>query len=163
MEDLATRALQALGITHAVTHTEIKLGRTGPQVIEVNARLGGWVEQLFQRAGAGSPLRDALEIALREYEPHPHVPEGVTMCYFPPLPPGTHKLRNAPQNSELARLPGVFRIDRFKNVDDDLDSRDGTFGRVMDVWIEASDHDQLRERFERVRDSLDSTLVFEPR
>lgn len=31
----------ALGFTDGVTHTEIKLSRTGPKVIEVNARLGG--------------------------------------------------------------------------------------------------------------------------
>ena len=38
---VAMAAHEALGITRGVTHTEIKLTRRGPRIVEVNARLGG--------------------------------------------------------------------------------------------------------------------------
>jgi hypothetical protein len=38
---ILARAHRALGFTHGWTHTELKLTSSGPQVIEVNGRLGG--------------------------------------------------------------------------------------------------------------------------
>ncbi|WP_338675881.1 ATP-grasp domain-containing protein [Streptomyces sp. SCSIO 30461] len=38
---VAAAALEALGITHGVSHTELRLTPQGPKVIEVNARHGG--------------------------------------------------------------------------------------------------------------------------
>ena len=43
--DCVDRALDALGVTQRVTHTEVRLTSSGPQVIEVNGRLGGSVYQ----------------------------------------------------------------------------------------------------------------------
>jgi biotin carboxylase len=50
VEDLAGRALRALGIRLGITHTEIKLTKKGPRVIEVNGRIGGHVAELYLRA-----------------------------------------------------------------------------------------------------------------
>jgi biotin carboxylase len=38
---VAVQALDALGITHGISHVELRLTPTGPRVIEVNCRLGG--------------------------------------------------------------------------------------------------------------------------
>ncbi|MFD8609393.1 ATP-grasp domain-containing protein [Streptomyces sp. NPDC059631] len=38
---VAAAALEAVGITHGVSHVEIRLTEDGPKIIEVNARLGG--------------------------------------------------------------------------------------------------------------------------
>ncbi|MDH2394150.1 ATP-grasp domain-containing protein [Streptomyces sp. HNM0663] len=38
---VAAAALRAVGITHGVSHVEMKLTASGPRLIEVNARLGG--------------------------------------------------------------------------------------------------------------------------
>ncbi|WP_371793021.1 ATP-grasp domain-containing protein [Streptomyces sp. NBC_01471] len=38
---IAAAALRAVGITHGISHVEMKLTSSGPRLIEVNARLGG--------------------------------------------------------------------------------------------------------------------------
>lgn len=44
----------ALGFTDGVTHTEIKLTRGGPKVIEVNARIGGGLIPYLNQLGGGA-------------------------------------------------------------------------------------------------------------
>ncbi|MBI4370361.1 MAG: ATP-grasp domain-containing protein, partial [Elusimicrobia bacterium] len=50
--DLAARASRALGLSEGVLHVEAKMTPSGPQIIEVNARMGGsyvrkWVEAVW--------------------------------------------------------------------------------------------------------------------
>lgn len=47
---LAADAVRAVGITSGLVHTELKLTATGPRVIEVNGRLGGFHAELYDRA-----------------------------------------------------------------------------------------------------------------
>ncbi|MEO6704200.1 MAG: ATP-grasp domain-containing protein [Jatrophihabitantaceae bacterium] len=54
----------ALAFTDGMTHTELKLTPTGPQVVEVNARLGGdLIPYLGQQATGIEPGRIAADIA----------------------------------------------------------------------------------------------------
>ncbi|MGW3197183.1 ATP-grasp domain-containing protein [Streptomyces sp. NPDC001118] len=58
---VAAAALEAVGITHGVSHVEIRLTEDGPKVIEVNARLGGdLIGELVRLAtGISLPLASA--------------------------------------------------------------------------------------------------------
>jgi biotin carboxylase len=53
----AAAAATALGISHGITHTEIKFTADGPRIIEVNARLGGHMGYVFELASG----RDVVE------------------------------------------------------------------------------------------------------
>ncbi|MBI3688108.1 MAG: ATP-grasp domain-containing protein [Actinobacteria bacterium] len=69
----ARRALAALGLAWGAAHTELRLGRTGPVVIEVNPRLaGGMIPTLVQLA-TGADLVDAVvgKAAGRTVRPRP--------------------------------------------------------------------------------------------
>jgi len=58
------RTHQALGFTDGMTHTEFKLGPSGPKVIEVNARLGGdLIPYLGQRVTGIEPGAVAAAVA----------------------------------------------------------------------------------------------------
>lgn len=59
---VASDALEALGITHGVSHTDLRLTPQGPKVIEVNARHGGdLIGELVRLAtGISLPLAAAL-------------------------------------------------------------------------------------------------------
>jgi len=73
----ATReALLALEVTSGVTHAEFKLTADGPRLIEVNGRLGGFVNDLVGRATGVSMVRLVLENALATSTP---VPERIDM------------------------------------------------------------------------------------
>ncbi len=61
---LAGAALTALGVRDGMTHTEIKLTKDGPRVLEVNGRLGGGVAALIRHATGQDPVAWALHAAL---------------------------------------------------------------------------------------------------
>lgn len=50
--DVLTRAHRAMGVTNALTHTEVMLTASGPRIVEVNARLGGdlipWLAESYR-------------------------------------------------------------------------------------------------------------------
>lgn len=69
---LTGAALRALGVAHGLTHTEVKLTPRGPRVIEVNGRLGGFVNELSTRAAGVDLVELAGRIALGE-RPEPAV------------------------------------------------------------------------------------------
>lgn len=64
MEDVAGRAIQALGITDGITHAEMKLTSRGIRVLEVGARMGGGsIRQVVRLATGVDLLELTLEIA----------------------------------------------------------------------------------------------------
>jgi hypothetical protein len=62
--NLTAMALGALGVRTGVTHTELKLTAAGPRIIEVNGRLGGFVEDLATSRGNGGLISLAAAVAL---------------------------------------------------------------------------------------------------
>jgi hypothetical protein len=73
---LADRALAALGVTDRVTHTEIRLTSAGPQVIEVNGRLGGYIKDLARTLSGANPVRYALDVAAGQEPDVPPLPSA---------------------------------------------------------------------------------------
>ena len=62
--NITAGALAALGVRTGLTHTELKLTEWGPRIIEVNGRLGGFVEDLASSHGNGSLITLACAVAL---------------------------------------------------------------------------------------------------
>ncbi|MEV7885163.1 ATP-grasp domain-containing protein [Streptomyces sp. NPDC002817] len=62
---VAAAALRAVGITHGVSHVEMRLTPSGPRLIEVNARLGGdRIGQLVHHATGVDLAAAAADLAL---------------------------------------------------------------------------------------------------
>jgi biotin carboxylase len=70
------RALSALGVVDRVTHTEVRLTSTGPQVLEVNGRLGGYVQGLCRALTGTNPVRMALAVAAGHAPRVPALPDA---------------------------------------------------------------------------------------
>ncbi|MET7751594.1 ATP-grasp domain-containing protein [Micromonospora sp. NPDC005367] len=62
--DLAIESAKALGVKDGVLHIEIKLTPSGPHIIEVNGRLGGFMRDLYSRALGIDLATYAVEVAL---------------------------------------------------------------------------------------------------
>ncbi|MFJ3303940.1 acetyl-CoA carboxylase biotin carboxylase subunit family protein [Streptomyces sp. NPDC086549] len=58
--ELVLGAHEALGIGDGVTHTEVKLGADGPEIIEINCRVGGHLNRLLRRRSSFDLVRQAL-------------------------------------------------------------------------------------------------------
>ncbi|MEH1098513.1 ATP-grasp domain-containing protein [Micromonospora sp. CPCC 205561] len=64
--EVTTAALRALGFRYGLSHTELKLTADGPRVIEVNSRLGGWMNELSAHSNGPDLIVAAARLALGE-------------------------------------------------------------------------------------------------
>jgi biotin carboxylase len=108
--ELASAAARALGIRRGLVHTEIKITEGGPRIIEVNARIGGFISGLYER-GTG---QDLLELGIAAACGQPVTPRAVPdtgpvrFVYWngPPLAGG--ELRAISGADEVRQQPGVI-------------------------------------------------------
>ncbi|WP_405387469.1 ATP-grasp domain-containing protein [Streptomyces sp. NBC_01102] len=159
--DLAERAIRATGITTGLVHTEIKMSPDGPQIIEVNGRLGGTMSRLIPRALGLDPVRLAVDIALGVPLPREFgEPSRLAMLAYVQAPMEATAVEELPSAAGLRALPGVFGVDFFARRGRPVDWRSGSLGRICDVWIDAVSPEQLRERYRAVLDVLDSGITW---
>ena len=63
--EVCEAALTALGMRRAISHTEIVLGREGPQIIEVNGRLvGGYIPEMMSFTLGRNVYHDLIDLFL---------------------------------------------------------------------------------------------------
>lgn len=97
--DVARRAAEALGIENGPTYTQLRLGPSGPQVVEVAARLGGGHDAELCHAALGVDLNGlAIDFALGT-NPSGSEPQG--------LVGGACVLFLVPPEGELRAVEGV--------------------------------------------------------
>ncbi|GAU70352.1 hypothetical protein SSP35_18_00800 [Streptomyces sp. NBRC 110611] len=108
VRDLARRAVEALGVREGLTHTEVKLTPRGPRIIEVNGRLGGWINELAGRAQGCSLVEVAARVALGEaVAPPPFYRGRVYFQLIHPAPRTPCRLLAVDGIEEVNRIPGV--------------------------------------------------------
>ncbi len=155
---LTTAALTALGVWHGVTHTEVKLTPSGPQIIEVNGRLGGYVADLVRRARGFDLVRAALTVALgRSYSPPATAYRRHAFQYFLTPPMEAVALRQLDGIDELGDVPGIHLVEVLREPGTALDWRQGTLAYLGIVHGSAPDHPGVR----RLVDIVDRTLHIE--
>jgi biotin carboxylase len=137
--DAVDRALDALDITHLVTHTEVKIRPDAIEVMEVNGRLGGYVEGLTQRRVGRSAARLALDTAIGEVgdAPSPAINGCHLLSLLFPAPLNAVELLQSPDRAALIDLPGVWRVDGIRSPGPLDPAREGTSGYVCSMWVEA--------------------------
>jgi biotin carboxylase len=104
---LAERAIRALGVEVGLTHTEIKLTAGGPRIIEVNGRLGGWMNDLALRSGSGDLIRLAALAATGDLGPEPATPTKTYFQYSNPSPLAHSRLARVEGSPSARSVPGI--------------------------------------------------------
>ena len=162
LRETAERAIAALGIDNTATHIEIKLSADGAgTVVEANARLGGYVTPLFERTEGLSLPGTALAASCGRVALGPRaVPDRAALAHVVLPPPGAEELVDLPSSDELKALGSVWRVDRYRRPGDRVDVAAGTPGRVLEVWLEAPDHERLRAEHLRLLDLLADRVRF---
>lgn len=145
--ELAGRILTALGVTTGLSHLEFKLTATGPRLIEVNGRLGGFLSSILPRVSDLNPVRLVLESAVGKAERRPVTTTGYAGCAFGHGPLTGGRIAALADPAELGRVPGVWRVDARCAVGDVPDYRTGTNGRLQNVWLEGATADELRTAY----------------
>ncbi|MGW4383543.1 ATP-grasp domain-containing protein [Kitasatospora sp. NPDC004531] len=142
---LTERALHALGVTVGVTHTELKLTDRGPRVIEVNGRIGGYVNDVLNRSAGYSLLAAALRTALGL--PLPDAGPAFRQIAFRRYlvaPADAREVVALDGAEAIGAVPGVQYVEWRAAPGSTLDWRDGTQGCLGVVYGIARDHDALR-------------------
>lgn len=109
VRSLSGRAIGTLGLSNGLTHTEIKLTESGPRIIEINGRLGGFVYQLYRQAFDIDLVRIAGEIALQLKAPfQSKETAGGVFFQFSNLPPA--------DMAQLIRIRGGAEVRRRSHI-----------------------------------------------
>jgi biotin carboxylase len=142
--EAATQAIEALGVRIGFLHTEIKVTPSGPRLIEVNGRLGGFVPPAFALATSGVNViemsqRVALGAQLRFTELIPTDRVAYAMLQQPPQWAG--RVVSVEGLDRLAAFPGVAAVTLSRQPGDAVDWRKGTQEYVYVVLGSAADHD----------------------
>ena len=119
MEDVAGRAIAALGIEDGITHSEMKLTSRGIRVLEVGARMGGGsIRQVVELATGVDLLELTLELARGrrpEIAPPPTDRAAASRSWFPDRP---CVVRDISRADELLDLPGIVAVNRWTSAGD---------------------------------------------
>lgn len=158
--EVAADAVRALGIRHGVTHTELKLTATGPRVIEVNGRLGGYVGDILRRATGFDLLRTALADAVGERVVVPELHWRRLEYQYLLVPPvGARRLVSWNSGLRARDTPSVRSVQLRGEPGAEVDWREGTEGHLGVVSGSAADHDGVLAAVADVRRRLDMTFA----
>jgi predicted ATP-grasp superfamily ATP-dependent carboligase len=152
IRELACRAVRALDICQGIADVEIKLTEQGPRVIEVNGRLGGWVDDLAVRSGHTDPGDIAVKSALgRAFDgSQPPVPERIAFHYLMIPPPAATAVRSIRDVSSLRRLDFVETATMFARPGQAVDWSHGTASSVGAVLGATDTHDELSQVIDQI-------------
>lgn len=156
--ELASRAVDALGVRTGLLHTEIVLTADGPRIIEVNGRLGGLVNDLAVRAAGVSLVRLAGQVALGEHVvPEPIKPLEVFYQFTHLAPLERVRFVKADGHGVIRRLPGVDTHRPLVQAGDWLDG--GTGWTMLDLLTgRAASHGDMSAMIDRALDTVEFTF-----
>ncbi|OLF18502.1 ATP-grasp domain-containing protein [Actinophytocola xanthii] len=142
VEDLVLAAHRALELDDGVSHTEVKLGAAGPEVIEVNCRVGGHLSRLLNRRHGFDLVRQAL-LVTAGLAPRPLPVEAGTRAVagmFVPFASVEGPVRSRVSPAEL-RAAGAAAVDELAR---EGAPRSYTDGIACNVVLDREDEDELR-------------------
>ncbi|NEW71103.1 ATP-grasp domain-containing protein [Streptomyces rhizosphaericus] len=145
VKDLACRAVRALNIRQGIADVEIKLTESGPRVIEVNGRLGAWVDDLAVRSKTSDPADIAIKSALGRNCVRPDLKSlGPIAYHYLIVPPIEAKsVRSISHVDELRRIDRVDVVSVLKQKGDSVDWRLGANANVAAVVGIVDSHEEL--------------------
>ncbi|HEY3960424.1 MAG TPA: ATP-grasp domain-containing protein [Solirubrobacteraceae bacterium] len=144
--EVATAAVQAIGVSLGLLHTEIKLTPTGPRVIELNGRIGGGVPEMLADATGVELLPIALRVALGELITFDSVPRCDRIGYLLYVQAPLHMttIRSVDGIDQLRAHAGVQEVTLNRGPGRAVHWRSGNHGHVFSVRGSVADYDALR-------------------
>lgn len=156
VEVLARDAVAAVGVRNGATHTEIKLTSAGPRIIEINGRLGGYINELYGRVLGANVVEMAMRAACgEEVTPPEPPPDRVFYNYSHQPPHGATRLVDVVGMREARDVPGVVRYDALTRPGSELPDD----SRSLDLNLVSGEADDFRAMFDQL-DEVHDRLTF---
>ncbi|MCL4393794.1 MAG: ATP-grasp domain-containing protein [Chloroflexi bacterium] len=140
------QGLAALGIDSAAGHVELKVGKAGPQIIEIGARLGGdfITTELVKRSTGVDLVEAILNVALgRTPDVSVKKNRGAAIRYLN-APAGL--VSRVDGADEARRMPGVCRLEIDVSPGEPIGTIYSSLDRPGFVICEGSDADEAERR-----------------
>ncbi|KIF78047.1 hypothetical protein QR77_38010 [Streptomyces sp. 150FB] len=153
-----TGMLDALGVRHGVTHTEVMLTASGPRIIETHVRHGGGKILDLVHAALGV---DMVRLAVAHQlglDPAPHLKatrQRVAAVRFLRIPPG--RLVHHAGLARASRIPDVIRFEFPWHLGDRVSYEDAHLNRPAFVMVAADSHAAA----ERALDAVEAEIEWE--
>jgi biotin carboxylase len=143
---LATDALEALGVRTGCLHTEVKFTPDGPRIIEVNGRVGGGVPEMLDRAAGVPLLEQTLRVGLGEEIriDGPVDTRRIGYRFFLQPPAVSATVASIEGINQFSDHAGVDTISVHQGPGSDLDWRDGSRTHIMAVVGSTDTYDELQ-------------------
>jgi biotin carboxylase len=157
---MVDQAIQALGITDAVIHTEIKLLADGPRLIEVNGRLGGRPPFVLHDVSDVNLFQAACRVAVGQpvsLGPAQCVGVGFWLMLQPPV--WARQVIGVEGLAELAELSGVDSVRLTRPPGSPADWNLGTDSQVVTVRGRVADHPALAEMVDLITRTVTVTYT----
>ena len=144
--DLATSAIEALGVMTGCLHSEIKFTPDGPRIIEINGRVGGGVPEMLGRAAGVALVEMTLRLALGEPVRFkgPVSTERIGYRFFLQPPPVSATVAAINGIDAVSDHPGVDTITVHQGPGAVLDWKDGSRNHIMAVVGSVTDYEELQ-------------------
>ncbi len=150
---MVDESVEALSITDAVIHTEIKLTPDGPMLIEVNGRLGGRPPFVLHDVSTVNLFRAAFQVAagipVRFEGLAPCFGVGFWLMLQPPM--AARRVESIIGLEEVSALTGVDTVNLRRKPGEAVDWREGTDAQVVTVRGRTPDHQTLAETIDSIR------------
>ena len=142
IESIARESLVALKLGWGPAHIELRLTKSGPQIIEVNPRLaGGFIPELVRLSCGIDLISETILLALGEQpELTPTCREHTSIRFI--LSPGDGTLAGVEGLDQAQSIPGIMEVKLYSPVGTEM-RRNGDFrDRVGHVISRGSTHEQ---------------------
>ncbi len=161
--DLATRAINALGVHTGCLHTEVKFTPDGPRIIEVNGRLGGGVPEMLERAAGVSLLDLTLRVALGEpvSVDGPVATDRIGYRFFLQPPTVSATVTSIEGINDFTDHAGVDTVSVHQRPGAALDWRDGSGNHIVAVVGSTENEEQLQAAYRLLHQEVTVTYTDE--
>jgi biotin carboxylase len=159
--DLATRAIDALGVRTGCLHTEVKFTPDGPRIIEVNGRVGGGVPEMLERAAGVSLLDLTLRVALGEplAVDGPVATERIGYRFFLQPPTVSATVSSVEGINDFSDHAEVDTVSLHQAPGAALDWRDGSGNHILAVVGSTDDEAQLQAAYRLLHQKVTVTYT----
>lgn len=159
--DLATRAINALGVRTGCLHTEVKFTPDGPRIIEVNGRLGGGVPEMLERAAGVSLLDLTLRVALGQPVSidGPVATDRIGYRFFLQPPTVSATVAAIEGINDFSDRAEVDTVSLHQGPGAALDWRDGSGNHIVAVVGSTDDEEQLQAAYRLLHQEITVTYA----
>ena len=141
IKEVAIAANKAIGITNGPSHTEIKVTKDGPKIVELGARMGGdcITTHLVPLSTGIDMVKCCIQIAIGEIpDLTPKFSKGSAIRYFE-QPYG--KIISIDGVDEIKNMPGVYEVEIVHGVGETVGEVKGSGDRIGFVIAQANNAD----------------------